>query len=547
MSIRNSMYRMVFAFIVIPFVLFSLIITRIYSQRLTEALTESLQVVASAQVAEMTNFCEQQRDYLAIIGTMDVYRAALRGELDNVTSQYLDNMLYSRVEMMTYLNSIAIVNTNNEVIACSEAHTHFANPGMTQLVRNLGTQDFYISDILTSQTRGDILVAISRITDEHTDTTLGYAVAEICMCFYEDIRERARLWNDATFYLLDSDRNIISAGTPDENRESFITTEEERREYTEKYQSIDFQANPQGSFQYDMGGVQYVSYYSDVAYTDWTFMLSVNIDHYQSKTAVFHILCAFMILLCGVLAVVIGRFASCRIVAPIRCITNTLWAIQAEQDYSLRVAAQHQDELGNLSAEINKLIDFIESEHLYKAKRERLLQQQAERDALTKVFNKEHIHIHLEAAIKQHRAGNTALAVLFTDVDDFKAFNSNYGHNVGDQVLLFLASLLEHETCGTVGRFGGDEFLVVIEEPDHVNQLEQYLTHMEHAALQRFVVRGSTTQLPISCCTGAVRIDFAKLPPQEDITASQLINMADVAMYQVKNHGKSGHRIIEYP
>ena len=66
------MYRIVFLMIALPFLLFSLITTYIYSSGLQNALIESLHVVATTHVTEMTDFCEQQKDYMTIIGTMDI-------------------------------------------------------------------------------------------------------------------------------------------------------------------------------------------------------------------------------------------------------------------------------------------------------------------------------------------------------------------------------------------------------------------------------------------------------------------------------------------
>lgn len=96
MNIRTSMYRIVFLMIALPFLLFSLITTYIYSSGLQNALIESLHVVATTHVTEMTDFCEQQKDYMTIIGTMDISRAAMKGSLDKDLCMYLDNMLYSR-------------------------------------------------------------------------------------------------------------------------------------------------------------------------------------------------------------------------------------------------------------------------------------------------------------------------------------------------------------------------------------------------------------------------------------------------------------------
>lgn len=541
MKIRNGMYRIVFTMITIPFLLFSLLVTNLYSSRLEKVITESLYVVASAQIAEMNNFCDQQRNYLSMIGAMDVCQAALRDRLDSNTLQYLNNMLYAQMQSERNLKSIALITTDYRVAACSEAHSVFAEQGMDRLINRLGEKEFFISDVVYDKQGSKTLVAVSRI--EADGDLLGYALMEINLDFYKNIQQRAELWSDSTFYLLDGEQQIISAGTPYENRDNFVTTPEERVDFYIKYNQLDTENRSQGSFRYKIDGKEYITHYSNINDTNWRIMLSVNMDHYQAERIVYFLLAFFLILISIILAVWISGFVSKRIMQPIQQISDMLTSIQHTQNYTLRMQVARDDELGELTAEINKLIDFIETENLYAVQQQRLLQQKAAQDALTKVLNKEHISQYLEESLAIHQAEGSPMAVLFVDVDDFKAFNDNYGHIVGDQVLLFLTSLLSKETAGTVGRMGGDEFLVVIDAPEMVQALETCLEHVLALAATKFVLRESGTFLPISCSIGAVRVDFSTA--FADITAEQLLHKADAAMYQVKHNHKQGYLILD--
>lgn len=543
MKIRTSLYRTVFSLIVFPFFLFTLLITNIYSGRLEKVITESLYVVANTQVSEMTNFCEQQRKYLSLLGGMDVSRSVLRGNTKGGAVQYLDDILSSYTTMVSYMKTLTVLDKEHRVVSSSARdHLPYAADGIGALVESMGSQSFYISDVLVDADGNKTLVAISAIED--AGGLMGYALAEIDLDFYKNIRKKTELWNDATFYLVDGKRQIISAGTQDEEREDFVTTAEDRRDYIEKYTSIDFVKNPQGSFQYKVAGKEYITYYSDVEYTNWRVLLTTGLDSYKAEQTVYSILASVLLLLCIILAVWSGRFASRRIVRPIQKISDTLRGIQSNQDYSLRIPVERKDELGNLGTEINGLIDFIETENLYKAKQQRLLREKAEQDALTKVLNKERISQYLMEAMDCRRREGARIAVLFVDIDDFKAFNTHYGHNVGDQVLLFIAALLARETGGTVGRVGGDEFLVVVENEAVLHELELYLDRIQKQAESQFVVRGSGANLSVTCCIGAVRIDL-KTESSRSLTPEKLIGMADEAMYQVKNSGKRGYVVLD--
>lgn len=547
MNIRNSMYRLVIVLSVIPFLMFSLLLTFTYNTKLKKAVQESLEAVANSQLSEMVDFCEQQRNNLDILGSMDVSQAALRGKLDQDTLQYLDNILYSRVQATQYLKSIVLLDADDCIIASSnESSVVYDNTGLDALIERM-KGNFYISDALKYQNNGQevqSVVAIAEITD--SDQVLGYALSEINLDFYDNIRKRAKLWNESTFYLLDGGQNIISAGTQEQKRETFVTTDAERKDYQEKYNAIDFAAHPQGSFTYRVGGNSYITYYSNVEYTDWRIMLSVNMDRFLNQGQISLLLLGFLVLLCTVLTALLGRFASRRIVQPIHHISDTLNEIQQNQDYTLRIDAIRKDELGTLSEEINSLLTFIETEIRYKDKRERLLQELAQKDALTQVYNAENIRKYLSNAIDHHQSDGTPMAVLFVDVDDFKAFNTNYGHGVGDQALLFIASLLVRETGGTVGRVGGDEFLSIVEEQESLAALENCLGWVNDPAHSRFVLRGGSESLHVACSIGAVIVDFNGYY-SESVTADQLMGMADAAMYEAKNNGKCGYVIQRFP
>ncbi|RGY95328.1 diguanylate cyclase [Clostridium sp. AM58-1XD] len=548
MNIRNSMYQLVIALIVVPFLMFGLLLTFTYNVKLKKVVQESLEAVANSQLAEMGDFCGQQRNNLNILGSMDVSQAALRGKLDQDMLRYLDNILYSRVQATQYLKSIMLVDTNNHLIASSnESSAAHADLGLDTLIDRMNGDSFYITNTLSYQQNGrnvQSVIAIAKIADH--DKVIGYVLSEINLDFYDNIRKRAKLWNESTFYLLDGNQNIISAGTQDDKRETFVTSNEERKDYQEKYNAIDFAAHPQGSFTYRVGKNSYITYYSNVEYTDWHVLLSVNMDCFLSRVQISFLLFSFLMLLCTILTVLLGRFVSRRIVQPIHHISDTLNGIQQNQDYSLRIETVRKDELGTLSEEINGLLSFIETENVAKAKREQLLQEMAQKDALTQVYNAENIRRYLSDAIDRHQSDSTPMAVLFVDVDDFKAFNTNYGHSVGDQALLFIASLLVRETGGIVGRVGGDEFLSIVEERERLAALESGLDWVNNPSHSRFVLRGSRKSLLVACSIGAVVVDF-KETHGESITAEQLMGIADTAMYEAKNNGKCRYVIQHYP
>jgi diguanylate cyclase (GGDEF)-like protein len=164
------------------------------------------------------------------------------------------------------------------------------------------------------------------------------------------------------------------------------------------------------------------------------------------------------------------------------------------------------------------------------------LKLQSERDPLTGLANRRHLHSVLQAAT-QPQAGYTG-GLLMVDIDHFKAINDGHGHEAGDAVLVEVArrvaaSLREGDT---VARWGGEEFLV------HAPGLQ---TGEARGLVQRLLqaVGGSPVVLPNGqALQTSVSIGHACFPLQPHAVpaqAEQAINLADMALYEAKGRGRN--------
>jgi len=156
-------------------------------------------------------------------------------------------------------------------------------------------------------------------------------------------------------------------------------------------------------------------------------------------------------------------------------------------------------------------------------------------DALTGLPNRRLLNELLDHAIKRGERMQQAVAVLFIDLDRFKAINDSLGHQVGDK-LLFEASTRISQSIresDVVARLGGDEFLVMmnmISKPEDAALVAQKIIH----ALQReFIIAGK--EIFIGASIG-IAISF-----KDGNDVDSLIKASDIAMYQVKNRGKNNY------
>jgi diguanylate cyclase (GGDEF)-like protein len=103
---------------------------------------------------------------------------------------------------------------------------------------------------------------------------------------------------------------------------------------------------------------------------------------------------------------------------------------------------------------------------LFTADRLRFSEFAAGHDVLTALPNRRSVLNTVRVALERSRKRNTSLALLFIDLDDFKGINDRHGHAVGDRILKHVAERLAHgiRIRDTVGRIGGDEFVVLLED-----------------------------------------------------------------------------------
>ncbi|GAB4212344.1 MAG: hypothetical protein Fur007_04480 [Rhodoferax sp.] len=171
---------------------------------------------------------------------------------------------------------------------------------------------------------------------------------------------------------------------------------------------------------------------------------------------------------------------------------------------------------------------------------ERLAQQKvdflAHHDALTELPNRLLVKDRFEQAIAQAQRSGARVALVFVDLDRFKAVNDSYGHPVGDALLHEVARRLRGcvRASDTVGRQGGDEFLLVLSELTELSVVQRVADAVLAQLAQPFVIEG--VQAEISASLGAA------IYPDDGADFETLLRKADLAVYHVKHAGRNALR-----
>jgi two-component system cell cycle response regulator len=161
------------------------------------------------------------------------------------------------------------------------------------------------------------------------------------------------------------------------------------------------------------------------------------------------------------------------------------------------------------------------------------LRLQAFQDSLTRLPNRRTVLKHLEQDITRCHRDNQPLGVLMLDLDRFKSINDTYGHSAGDAVLKESGVRMQEvlRSYDMVGRFGGEEFLIVLPNADASATLS--IASRICAALRATPVEFDGLSIPFTCSIGA-----AISPPGALSSERELINAADAALYHSKRAGR---------
>ncbi|MDB6060815.1 MAG: hypothetical protein JWM78_918 [Verrucomicrobiaceae bacterium] len=162
------------------------------------------------------------------------------------------------------------------------------------------------------------------------------------------------------------------------------------------------------------------------------------------------------------------------------------------------------------------------------------LYRMAHHDPLTGLPNRQLAMDRLRHAIEQAKRRRSRMAVFFIDLDNFKRINDTLGHNVGDELLLTVATRMQ--TCvrsvDTVARLGGDEFLVILDDIDDIKTVSGIASKMLNALSQPFTSTHTDTEISSSASIGI------SLFPEAGTNPDHLIRAADTAMYHAKSRGR---------
>ena len=196
-----------------------------------------------------------------------------------------------------------------------------------------------------------------------------------------------------------------------------------------------------------------------------------------------------------------------------------------------RFAVELHDKQFQLDGQVLHLTTVIDISH--HRDKERQLAELANHDALTGLVNRRVFYDRLELEVAHANRNGTPLALFFIDLNGFKPVNDTHGHEVGDKLLVTLATRLRDgmRSTDTIARYGGDEFVIIAPAVNGATDIGKIVTHLQKLIQQPVVI--NDLGINVSASIGIA------VYPNPCSSSEELISEADAAMYRAKQSGTS--------
>lgn len=185
---------------------------------------------------------------------------------------------------------------------------------------------------------------------------------------------------------------------------------------------------------------------------------------------------------------------------------------------------------------INKAKKKIEKENM-------LLAEKSETDALTGMANRRKLNIHADEIFKEAFQRGHCVAIEILDVDYFKEYNDNYGHQAGDKCLVDIAGCIKEvatEHGGFCARYGGDEFVIIYEGVSR-EEVNSYAEELKQKVISMELPHRYSKALPIVSISQGAFCDV----PSEANKVWDFLHIADDMLYQIKKQSRNSYAVAD--
>ena len=302
-------------------------------------------------------------------------------------------------------------------------------------------------------------------------------------------------------------------------------------DFKDTWEKIDFHEKPNGFFTFYnyTTGEHRLAFYCCIEGTEWKIVSSTSERQIVMSAVINAVYIFIFILVVAVLFFLIANRYANVFSNRLKKLIQQIETLKPLQRIDMNTKTHEVDKL--ITA-FNKMLDKFDKQNTE-------LVARAKYDQLTKLYNRTSFEETVRRLIKQYDPEKgpkkSYLVFLFVDIDDFKNFNSQYGHDFGDRIIRFIGGILLDAIYGHgYGcRFGGDEFVLCISDQNVITNLDTFIGNLTKRLSSELIVREGET-LQIKCSIGLTRF------PENGTSYEILIEKADQAIYNIKINSKNG-------
>ncbi|MBE9527632.1 MAG: EAL domain-containing protein [Proteobacteria bacterium] len=467
----------------------------------------------------------------------------MRPILDNRLSDELVEMASFYVEKYGHsiFSNIFVTDSNGRTIAMTsraDKYLHANSPWW----QNAVADDLYFGDIAFDQKSETYAISIGVRIEDEEGKLVGVIHAQLAMdavlAPLEELNDKAALDNGfVTYALYTRDGKLINSNTRFLEPSDYLsaknldpalhTTADEHAVVARDHGDDIFSVHTHAKGHKEFRGL------------GWTLAIEQNAS---VLFAPMHRLNRGVLIASAAITVLLALFG----LYVIRAIANPVRKIHEAADrvtdgeLDIRVEVNKADELGQLATNFNRMTDSLQraiqvrdKEIVERKSSEEKVRHIAYHDSLTGLPNRALFKDRVEQVLLRGRWHKTLAAILFLDLDRFKAINDSLGHHAGDELLVTVAGRLK--SClrdgDTAARIGGDEFTILCQDVARVEDLSIIVDKILSAFRQPISIQDQ--EIYISTSIGI------SLYPTDGEDAETLIQNADLAMYRAKSRGRN--------
>lgn len=223
------------------------------------------------------------------------------------------------------------------------------------------------------------------------------------------------------------------------------------------------------------------------------------------------------------------------------------------KDAAVIVITEHESEDAEIEALGAGAVDFISrpysppvvrarvKTHLLVSRQQKMLQSLADRDGLTKVYNRRYFECQARVELGRHCRQQAPMTLALLDIDHFKSFNDTYGHLHGDACLREVAQAINHGSRRPgefVARYGGEEFVAILPNTD-VKAANKYGRWICERVISLATPHAQSPTLPFV----SISVGIVTIVPETGTTLDTLVAAADTALYLAKQSGRNQYQV----